>query len=322
MLLTTSIVKMNLQQLEYIWAVDKYKNFSKAAEVCFVTQATLSTMVKRLEEELGVTIFDRKSNPIITTDCGIEILKEAQLILHHSKQLKQLALEVKGIIEGEIKIGVIPTIAGNLIHRIIPNLLDKYPNLKLNFYEITTEELIGKLKSGELDIGIASTPLNHPEIEEEILYYEKLLVYGNIGKGKTKYRNPEEIPNENIWLLEQGNCLTDQVTNLCNLNTKKIHKNLSFSPNSFDSLLNLVDQLKGLTLIPELYYQDLPIERKAMVKDFQSPYPVREISIIHYRPYAKHRIIEALSKEIKHIMQPILQTSKLKSSEMKIAKMQ
>lgn len=313
---------MNLQQVEYIVAVDKYKNFSKAADSCFVTQATLSTMVKKLESELDIVIFDRKTNPTITTDCGKLIIEESKKILYHIQKLKTTAAEIKGIIEGELIIGVIPTIAGNLLHRILPVLLEKYPKLKLTIKEMTTNNIISAIKNGELDCGIVSTPLtNHHEMEEIILYYEKLLVYGQLSNSTNSFISPKDIKNEDVWLLEKGNCLSDQIINVCSLQSKKINSNLQFSPNSFESLINIVDNFNGLTLIPELYYHDLPEKRKAKVIDFQPPFPVREVGLIFHRPYAKIRLIETVSKEIKNAIQPYLQTSKLKSHQMNIAKM-
>lgn len=313
---------MNLQQIEYIVALDKYKSFSKAAEACFITQATLSTMIKKLEEELGVVIFDRKTHPVITSDIGQEMIAEAKKVLFHSQRLREMSSILKGKIEGTLRVGVIPTIAGNLLHRILPQLLEKYPNLLLNVQEITTQNIVSKLKIGELDIGIVSTPLpKNNELEEEVLYYEKLMVYGAFYPTAGKYLSPRDMVNEDIWLLEQGNCLSDQVMNICALNPKKVNANLNFHPNSFDSLINIVDSLKGLTLIPELYFMDLPKEKKANVIDFHAPYPVREVSLVYHRPYAKERLIQALAQEIKAIISPILQTTSLLNSEMLIAKM-
>jgi LysR family hydrogen peroxide-inducible transcriptional activator len=310
---------MNLQQLEYIIALDNYKSFSKAAEACFITQATLSTMVKRLEEELDVVLFDRKTNPIITTDCGKEIIEEAKKVVFHKNYLVELAHQVKGKIEGEIKIGIIPTIASNLLHRILPVIFHKYPNLRIRIEETTTQNILDKLKKMEIDVGIVSTPLNHSEIEEEILYCEKLLVYGDNQKNRN-YRTPKEIDVEKLWLLQQGNCITDQIIDLCSLNNKMVYENLKFQPNSFETLLNLVDEFNGLTLIPELYYLDLPLAKKEKVSDFKSPFPVREISLVYHRPFAKLRLINALSIEIRKIILPFLQTSKLKNKDMQIAK--
>ncbi|WP_459415845.1 LysR substrate-binding domain-containing protein [Flagellimonas marinaquae] len=312
---------MNIQQLEYIVALDKLKNFSKAAESCFITQATLSTMIKKLEKELDLTIFDRKTNPIITTDCGLEIIEEAKKALFHIHKLKDLSAEVKGKIEGELRIGVIPTVASNLLHRFIPKYVAKYKKLTVTIEEITTPLIVEKLKKGQLDAGIVSTPLKVDELEEDLLYYEKLLVYGKLNQEKLKFLQPKDISTEKIWLMEEENCITDQIMNVCSLKDKSSNSNLHFQPNSLNSLLNMVDNLNGITLIPELYYLDLPKKQKKLVKDFVSPYPVREISLVYHRPYAKLRLIASLKNEIISTIKPILDSHSLKNHEMIIAKM-
>lgn len=311
---------MNLQQLEYIVAVDKYKNFSKAAESCFITQATLSTMVKKLEVELDLIIFDRKTNPILTTDCGKIIIDEAKKVLLHSEKLIYKAKEIKGKVEGELRIGIIPTVAGNLLPRILPPLLKKYPDLKLIISEITTATILSKLKTNELDAGILSTPIQPNDYECDVLYYEKLMVYGQLEKEDTRYLRPKNLKNEKVWLLEQGHCLSDQIINVCSLNPRTLNSNLNFSPSTFDSLINIVDEFKGLTVIPELYYNELSKHRKSKVHNFNAPVPVREISLVYKRPYAKLRILAALSAEIKSLIKPFLSTSELRNKEMSIAK--
>lgn len=299
---------MNLQQLEYIVALDTHKNFSKAAEVCFITQATLSTMVKKLEEELEIMIFDRKTSPVVTTECGQKIIIEAKKIVHQINQLKQISSEIKNTIEGELKIGVIPTIASNLLHRILPDLIKTYPLLKLDIYEITTNNIIQKLKNGEIDAAILSTPLKHNEFLKKVLYYENLFVYGNIKEHKNKkYITTKEINNETVWLLEQGNCLTDQIINVCNLKEKELNKNIRFKPNTLETLVNMVDNFNGLTLIPELFYKDLSDARKSNVIDFIKPSPVREISLVYYYPYSKLKLIEAVEQFIKDKITPIIE---------------
>lgn len=309
---------MNLQQLEYIVALDVHKSFSKAAESCFITQATLSTMVKKLEEELNLVIFDRKTTPIITTDCGQKIVDEAKHILLHTQQLKTIASEVKRTIEGELKIGVIPTVASNLLHRILPTLIKKYPMLKLVIQEITTSNILKQLKTGELDVGILATPIKGNDFEQIELYYEKLMVYGNTVSNLTKYQQPKDLERDKIWLLEEGNCLADQVINLCALNKKVISSNLSFKPNSLETLINMVEHMDGLTLIPELFYADLSESKKSMVQDFTNPIPVREISLLYNRPYAKLRLIETLSTEIQQVIRPILSTNGIDKNEMDV----
>jgi LysR family transcriptional regulator, hydrogen peroxide-inducible genes activator len=312
---------MNLQQFEYIVALDNFKSFSKAAEHCYITQATLSTMVKKLEIELDTVIFDRTANPIITTDAGKEIVEEAKKILFHSQNLKQKTINSRGKTEGELKIGIIPTIAGSLLPRLLPVIFQKYPKFKLLIKEVTTQTIVQQLKSGELDAAIVSTPLEKEELEEEILYYEKLLVYGKLSHSKTKFALPKDLNKEKVWLLEEGNCLSNQIINICSLNKKQLHENLDFKPTTFETLLNLVDKLSGLTLIPELYYLDLPEDKKSKVIDFQAPYPVREISIVFHRPYTKIKLVNALAKEIRQNICPILKTSQLKNSELLIANM-
>lgn len=310
---------MNLQQLEYIAAVDRLKSFSRAAEACNVTQATLSTMIRKLEDELGIVLFDRKTSPIITTDCGREIIAEARTLLFHANRLKILAAESRGRVEGMLRLGIIPTIAGNLLHRLLPVLLDKYPGLQLQIQEITTGNIVQQLKAGVLDAGIVSTPLHQAEVEEDILYYEKLMVYGNLGAAQTRFLSPKDIATERLWLLERGNCLTGQVMRICDLQARPPDENLQFQPNSFDSLLSMVDSMDGLTFLPELYVADMPDERKHKVYDFSAPFPVREVSLIYHRPYAKLRLLEVLAQEIRQKLRTELQTSQLKSSDMTIA---
>lgn len=309
---------MNIQQLEYIIAIDKFKSFTKAADYCNITQATLSAMVKKLEEELGIIIFDRKQNPIFTTDIGLQILSEAYIITEHSRILRDKAKNENVTIEGRIKIGIIPTIANSLLPKIVKGILEKYPKLHIEVVEINTHTIIEQLRNGKIDLGILSTPIENHGMEEDILYYETLLVYGQIDEQK-QYLIPEEIKNHKIWLLEEGHCLREQLINLCSLQKKEIEpNNLTFEAHSFDTLLNMVDAFGGLTLIPELYYQTLSEERKQKVSFFNSPFPVREVSLMYFRPYAKKHIILAISDLIKSLIVSSLMSSKYKNNELTI----
>lgn len=294
---------MNLQQLEYILAVDRLKNFSRAAESCHVTQATLSAMVKKLEEELGVILFDRKTNPIITTDCGREIIDQARKVINEAEIMKQVALAAQGKIEGKLSLGIIPTIANSVLPLLLPRVIKSFPGLELSIEETPTDGILSKLREGSLDVGIVSTPLNREDIEESILYYEALVVYGEVEGNKT-YLLPEEIKDHKIWMLEEGHCLREQFLHLCKLKPfQNMPDNLKFEANSFETLLNMVDAFGGLTLIPELYYKTLPDEKKAKVRFFHSPIPVREVSLVYYRPYAKHRLLKVLENELKEMFQ-------------------
>jgi LysR family hydrogen peroxide-inducible transcriptional activator len=311
---------MNLQQLEYIIAVDRFRNFSRAAEHCHITQATLSAMIKKLESELDVVIFDRKANPIMTTEIGIDIINESRQIIALSQQIK-LSKNKESKIEGTLKIGIIPTIAGTLIPQIIHPLKTTFPYLNLDITEVTTSHIRKLLMEGKIDAAILATPTDFNDVEEEILYYETLMVYGKLNK-KKKYLMPEELRDEKIWLLEEGHCLREQFIQLCSLR-KMNHQmtQLKFEPSSFDSLLNMVDSLGGLTLIPELYYLSLNKERQKLVTMFTSPYPVREVSMIYYRPYAKSKLITALAALIRDTTKPTLISSQLNKKDLLIAQM-
>lgn len=309
---------MNIQQLEYIIAVDQFKHFSKAAAHCNITQATLSMMIKKLEEELNVVIFDRKMNPILTTEMGREIIDEAKKALFHSNEIISLAKSKSHKVEGKLRMGIIPTIANSLLPKILFPLIDKYPLLELELFEITTQNIIRQLKEGTIDVGILSTPLHDEKIEESILYYETLMVYGNIDKNK-KYILPEELSKQPLWMLEEGHCMRDQVIQLCQINkAEPLPKNLKFQANSFETILNMVDVMGGLTFIPELYYETLSSERKSKVIEFKAPIPVREISMVFYRPFAKLRMIEKLSEDIREIINKNLRSNSFKKSELVI----
>ena len=311
---------MNIQQLEYLVAVDRVKNFTKAAEVCNVTQATLSAMIKKLEEELDVIVFDRKAKPILTTEIGQIIIEESKNILAHCALLREKAKGKSDKIEGRVKIGVIPTIANSLLPKIIKSLLTTYPKLHVEIVEITTQNIIKQLKEGSIDVGIVATPNAEENIEEEVLYYETLMVYGDVDK-KTSYVIPEEIKNKKIWLLEEGHCLREQFMKLCALKKKDLMpNNLVFDANSFDTLLNMVDEFGGLTLIPELYYQSLPKERRDKVSFFEPPIPVREVCLVYYRPFAKQRIVTVLADFIRNIISETLMSKQYKNTELVIAK--
>lgn len=308
---------MNLQQLEYIVAVDRFKNFTKAAEYCHVTQATLSAMIKKLEQELGLVLFERKANPIVTTECGKDIIDEARKAILHLDNIKNMPVTVKENVSGTIRMGIIPTIANTLLPILIKPLIAQYPALMIEWVEITTDNIVEQLKRGVIDAGILATPLSDKEIEENILYYEKLLVYGNTEKRK-KYLLPEEIKSHKVWMLEEGHCLRSQFVNLCELEKKNFAEPFQFEPNSFETLINMTDTFGGLTLIPELYYQTLSAEKQDKVVDFHPPYPVREISLVYFRPFAKLRIIEALTSFISSLIKPQLTSSKAKNSELSI----
>jgi LysR family transcriptional regulator, hydrogen peroxide-inducible genes activator len=292
---------MNLQQLEYLIAADSHRHFVKAAEACHVSQPTLSMMIQKLEDELGVKIFDRSKQPVIPTEAGKEIIQQSRIILKEAGTLKEIAHSLKGELKGELRVGIIPTVAPFLLPIFLKQFLRKYPEIKVKIWEFTTEYIIEKLEKNILDVGILATPLNNSSILEQPLYKEEFFVYAS--KNETvlskKYLLAEDINLDRLWLLEEGHCLRSQIVNLCELKKKEVtNSNLEYETGSIDSLIKMVDQYEGITILPELAVQHLSIKQKHNIREFKAPVPVREISLITYRHFVKTRMLETLKQEI------------------------
>ncbi len=292
---------MNLQQLEYIVAVDTLKHFSAAAAKCNVTQPTLSMMIQKLEEELDVKIFDRSKQPVQTTEIGQTVIDQARMILGEAGNLKKLVAQQKGTISGELRIGIIPTLAPYLLPLFLNQFLKKYPLLKLKISELTTDQIIERLNAQHLDAGILATPLKNPTLQELPLFYEQFVVYASQAEKmmKKKYLLAADIDVNRLWLLEEGHCLRSQVVNLCELKRKEaLLQNLDYEAGSIETLRKMVDLNNGITILPELALRDLTKTQLKNIRYFKSPAPVREVSIVTYRYFVKYHLIEALKREI------------------------
>jgi LysR family hydrogen peroxide-inducible transcriptional activator len=276
------------------------KSFSKAADYCHVTQATLSAMVKKLEEQLDIVIFDRKANPIATTENGREILIQAQQVVSHAQALLDSSKAINRKIEGKLKLGVIPTIASSLMSIILKPLMEKYPALIFEIHEQTTSQLMKSLQDGKLDLGILSTPIAISDLETELLYKEELVLYGHFGRKSIK---KTELNEQRLFLLQDGHCLRDQIIQLCELKKNKfLPSNLRFESNTFDTLLNLVDDFQGMTFLPKLYSAQLSEARQKRLIPLEEGRLEREISLCYYRPYAKWNVIKRLNADIQDLV--------------------
>jgi len=292
---------MNIQQLEYIVAVDTHRHFANAADKSFVTQATLSMMIKKLEDELGIKIFDRSKQPVKPTKEGEEFIARAKQVLAEVKRLKDFAEEIKGEITGNIHLGIIPTLAPYLLPIFLKGFIRKYPRLNIFIKELITEDIIDHVKKGELDLGLVATPLNEPSIKEYPLFYEEFFAYSAQGENLPwkKYLLPQMIDLRRLWLLEEGHCFRSQVLNLCELKKKDVeNENLHYEAGSIETLINLVDKYQGITIIPHLAVLNLKQSQRKKIREFANPKPVREISIIAGNNFARTKILEKLKEEI------------------------
>lgn len=292
---------MTLVQLEYIVAVDTHRHFAAAAQACFVTQPTLSMQIQKLEEELGVKIFDRSKQPVLPTENGLPIIEQARRILAEKNHLNEMIENKKGIVNGELKIGIIPTLAPYLLPLFIQSFTQKNPHIKLHVYELTTDIILARLKDGRIDVGILVTPLHENGISEMPLFYEEMVAYvskKNMAYKKT-YVLPKDIDPTKLWLLEEGHCFRSQIMNLCELRTiSNEHSHFAYEASSLETLKKMVDLYDGITVLPELATADLTNKQLQQIRHFKHPAPVREVSLAIHRNFVKRRLIDILKHEI------------------------
>ena len=296
---------ITLTQLEYIVAIDEYRHFATAAEKCFVTQPTLSMQIKKLEDELGVIIFDRSRQPVVPTDLGAKLIEQARMTLSATQRIKEIIQEEQQEVEGTLKIGIIPTLAPYLLPVFIGPYIRKYPAVKVEVEELVSEEIIRRLKRDMLDVGLFVTPYHDEKIVERPVFYEEMLVYAHPDSEllKKKEVGHEDIVTSDIWMLGNGHCFRNQVVNLCEMSASQ-HKNLpfEFESNSLETLMRIVDVEGGFTSIPELALQYMSPEKKKQVRSIANTKPLREVSVIYSRHFTKQRLITLLCDEIKSVV--------------------
>ncbi len=292
---------MTITQLEYIIAVDTYRHFAKAAEHCYVTQPTLSMQIQKLEDDLGSKIFDRSKQPVIPTEMGEEIIAQARIVVHETRMIYQLIKDKQGLMQGELKIGIIPTLAPYLLPTFLHPFLAKYPDVKIKFKEMNKDVIIEQLKSGRIDAGLLVTPLQDSSIMDYPLFYEELLAF--VSKDNTAYTKtyvlPADIDVKELWLLEEGQCFRNQVLNLCEI---KILPNqdshFEYEAGTIETLKKMVEINKGVTILPELATLDISLKQQNMVRHFKAPVPVREVSLVTHRNFVKKKLVDVLKQEL------------------------
>lgn len=292
---------MTTVQLEYIVAVDTYRSFVMAAEKCFVTQPTLSMQIQKLEDELGIKIFDRSKLPVVPTEIGAVVVAQSRIILKENARIKEIIADQKKEVQGNLRVGIIPTLAPYLLPRILTGFMKKYPKVKLEIWEYPTEQIMQQLKQELLDCGILATPLHNPHLEEHPLFYESFVVYTAKSNSlfDKKVIKPEDLDVREVWLLNEGHCMRNQVLNICRDKfTMGEYKNLEYNTGSVETLKRMVELNEGYTILPELCLQDLSTRQLNMVRYFKTPEPVREISLVTHRYFIKQALIEAFKKEI------------------------
>ncbi len=298
------IYNMTIVQLEYIVAIDTYRSFVLAAEKCFITQPTLSMQVQKLEEDLGVILFDRSKQPVVPTEMGNEILAQARIVLKESYKVKELISNRRGGVEGELKIGIIPTLAPYLMPKVILTFMDKYPRVQLLVWEYTTDQIVSELKNGLIDCGIMSTPVKDKSLSENPIFYESFAAYLSKSSPLVSKKNlsPQDINFNELWLLNEGHCMRNQILNVCNRKKTDGVKLFEYNTDSVETLKRMVDMNRGITLLPELSMTEFSVKQLDRVRYFKSPEPSREISIVTHRNFLKQKLIAVLETEITRVI--------------------
>ena len=290
---------MTLVQYEYIVAVDDFRHFATAAEKCFVTQPTLSMQIQKLEDQLGILIFDRSKHPVVPTEIGAEVISQARLVLNEAGRIKEIINEEKGILSGILRIGILPTLSPYLLPLFIKDFIEKYPELEINVEEAITEQIIDKLRKNQLDVGLFVTPSGVNGLAEQPIFNEEFVAY--VGKDhalrKVETIDPFLLNVEDVLVLNEGHCFRNQVLNICQPPERSASQ-FKFQSGSLEALKKIVDRHGGITLLPELATIDMSELEQENLRWFKDPKPVREVSLVTHRSFLKRKMTEALFNEI------------------------
>lgn len=291
---------MNIQQLEYILAVDQYRHFAKAAEHCHVTQPTLSMMIQKLEDELNTKIFDRSLQPVSPTPTGRKIIEQARTVIYETHRIKEIVQEEKQSLKGDFKLAVLPTIAPYLLPRFFQQLTVKYPELEIRILEMKTAETLEALQNGDIDAAIIANQPVEPFLQGEVLFFEEF--FGYIAKNESIFKKDmiktADISDEHLWLLDEGHCFRDQLMRFCQMEKVKLRQ-AAYQLGSLETFMRMVESNNGITFIPELATLQLSKEQTELVRPFAIPKPTREIVFITRKDFIRHTIAELITESVK-----------------------
>jgi LysR family hydrogen peroxide-inducible transcriptional activator len=312
---------MNIQQLEYVIAVDNFRHFAKAAEICCVTQPTLSMMIQRLEEELDAKIFDRSKHPVEPTSLGKLIIEQARISLKSFKQIKEIVDNEQNSIKGSFQLGIIPTIASYLVPEIINRQQSNYNEMELILKESTTSHIVKDILNGSLDGGLMAGPLNHPTLSEYPIYYEKFYAY--VSPHDIIYKEKEidldTIDVDRIWLLENEHCLRGQIERLCRMKEKAGASPVKYKSGSIDTLIHIVDYNSGFTIIPEMHAMGLSEEQQDNLRTFKNRTAVRQICLVVSKDYVRKTMLNTILEIIRESVPLSMQNPELEKNIVDLA---
>lgn len=296
---------MNIQQLEYILAVERYRHFARAAEHCRVTQPTLSMMIQKLEDELDVKLFDRSAQPVMPTEAGRKVIEQARKVLYEIGQIKGIVREEENRLSGIFRMAVLPTIAPYLLPRFLQLLQEKYPEMDLRILEMQTAPTLQALQKGEIDAAIIANQPEEASLVGDTLYYEEF--FGYVSPSEPVFQNTllrtADINDERLWLLDEGHCFRDQLVRFCQREKVKIHQ-AAYRLGSLETFMRMVESGNGMTFIPELAVAQLGPKQRELVRPFAIPRPTREIVFVRRKDFVRYHVAAVLIEQIRGSVPP------------------
>ena len=272
---------MNLRALQYFVKLSELRHFSRAAEACFVSQPTLSTQIRKLEDELGVQLVERSPRKIMLTPVGEEIAERARLVLSDVNQILAVARRAGDPADGNLRLGLFPTLAPYLLPHVIPTIRKQYPNLKLQLAEEKTDDILKMLQQGELDAALLALPITDDGLDMEILFEEPfvLAVPGEHPLGEKSRITLKDLEGNELLLLNEGHCLREHALEVCSL--AGAHERVDFHATSMETLRQMVAANVGITLMPLLSVKPPITQTSNLVTiPFASPAPSRTIALV------------------------------------------
>ncbi len=298
---------MTLTQLKYIVALDTYRHFATAAEKSFVSQPTLSMQVQKLEEELGIDVFDRTKKPITPTDLGKKVIAQARITLRENARIKDIVNEANSKLVGELHLGIIPTLSPYLLPLMAPIFTERYPQIQLSINEMTTSIIIENILTDKLDAGIIATIEQEPSLTFEPLFTEHFVAF--IAPDHRLAQNDsiesKELSLKDMWLLQEGHCFRDQVLELCSKLSDYCDQNRSicFESGNLETLMKMIERSGGMTLLPYFATLYLEEEKKARyLKTFTQNVPKRNVFLVRNKSYLKRHLIEAYVNTVMEVL--------------------
>ena len=291
---------MTLQQLRYIVAIDDHRHFGKAAEACGLTQSTLSLMVKKLEEELDVRIFDRDAHPVAPTAVGRQVIDRAKVILYNAEQLVEMTRSEKEALSGPLKVALISSVAPTLVPSLFKYIGERYPSIDLQAEEMLSDTVKDKLRKAEVDMGILVGPVREPNLLEIPLYYERFLAY--VSPDNPAYAQ-EEIQSsflrtQPIWIIRDGlRQLVPQDVKEGSFTYERF-----FEGGRVGILIQIVNENGGITFIPETHARMILFSQQRCIRPVVNPVPGRTVSLVIRNDYIHEAKLNAVVDAIKQVI--------------------